>query len=349
MVQALENIFVNIAAWTRSTSIDFGLNTSIADFVVLLLGIGAIIGLITFNAILLVWWERKVAGFVQQRPGPNRLGPAGIFQSVADALKLLSKEDIVPSQTDKWVFRIAAPLVFVPAIMLYAVIPFGQGMVPVDLNVGLFYCFSIASLGTMSFLMAGWGSCNKYSLIGGMRTVAQMISYEIPLLLSVMGVVMISGSLNMSAIVAAQKSIWFVFLQPIGFVIFFMAATAELNRGPFDLPEGEQELVAGVYTEYSGMRWALFFLAEYTNLVAMSAIAVTLFFGGWQGPFLPSWMWFFIKVYVVVFVFMWVRWTFPRIRIDHLMNFSWKVLIPVALANILFTGIGLEIYKLVGR
>jgi NADH-quinone oxidoreductase subunit H len=304
-----------------------------------------LIGLIIVDAIILVWLERKVAGFIQERPGPNRLGPAGFFQTIADTFKLLGKEDVIPRSADRWVFRLAAPLVFVPAIMLYAVIPFGKDMVPVDLNVGLFYCFSIASLGTMSFLMAGWGSHNKYSLLGGMRTVAQMISYEIPLLLSVLGVVMIVGSLNLSDIVAAQKNVWFIIIQPVAFVIYLIAATAELNRGPFDLPEGEQELVAGVYTEFSGMRWALFFLAEYTNMVATAAIAVTLFFGGWHGPWLPSWMWFFLKVYLIIFFFMVIKWTYPRIRVDHLMHFGWKFLIPLSLANLLLTGVGIEIYR----
>ncbi|MDH7479039.1 MAG: NADH-quinone oxidoreductase subunit NuoH [Syntrophomonadaceae bacterium] len=348
-MNSVENIFVNLGGWVHQLVAELTASARLADLAVLLLGIGGIITLILVDVTILIWMERKVAGFIQERPGPNRLGPAGIIQTVADALKLLGKEDIVPTQADKWVFRIAAPLVFVPAIMLYAVLPYGRGMVPVDLNVGLFYCFSIASLGTMSFLMAGWGSRNKYSLLGAMRTVAQMISYEIPLLLSVLGVVMITGSLKLSDIVAAQSRVWFILLQPLAFIIFFLATTAELNRGPFDLPEGEQELVAGVYTEYSGMRWALFFLAEYTNLVSISAIAVTLFLGGWQGPLLPSWMWFIIKVYLVVFLFMWVRWTFPRIRVDQLMNFSWKVLIPASLANILITGVGLQVYSWLGR
>lgn len=344
-MELLERLFVNIAGLARTLMAGWSLPNSIIELVVLILGIIAIIGLIIVDAIILVWLERKIAGFIQERPGPNRLGPAGVFQTIADTFKLLGKEDVIPRSADRWVFRLAAPLVFVPAIMLYAVIPFGKDMVPVDLNVGLFYCFSIASLGTMSFLMAGWGSHNKYSLLGGMRTVAQMISYEIPLLLSVLGVVMIVGSLNLSDIVAAQKNVWFIIIQPVAFIIYLIAATAELNRGPFDLPEGEQELVAGVYTEFSGMRWALFFLAEYTNMVATAAIAVTLFFGGWHGPWLPSWMWFFLKVYLIIFFFMVIKWTYPRIRVDHLMHFGWKFLIPLSLANLLLTGVGIEIYR----
>ena len=344
-MELLERLFVNIAGLARTLMAGWSIPNSVIELVVLILGIIAIIGLIIVDAIILVWLERKVAGFIQERPGPNRLGPAGFFQTIADTFKLLGKEDVIPRSADRWVFRLAAPLVFVPAIMLYAVIPFGKDMVPVDLNVGLFYCFSIDSLGTMSFLMAGWGSHNKYSLLGGMRTVAQMISYEIPLLLSVLGVVMIVGSLNLSDIVAAQKNVWFIIIQPVAFVIYLIAATAELNRGPFDLPEGEQELVAGVYTEFSGMRWALFFLAEYTNMVATAAIAVTLFFGGWHGPWLPSWMWFFLKVYLIIFFFMVIKWTYPRIRVDHLMHFGWKFLIPLSLANLLLTGVGIEIYR----
>ncbi|NLK50866.1 MAG: NADH-quinone oxidoreductase subunit NuoH [Syntrophomonadaceae bacterium] len=347
-MDVLENLFTNIALYARNLLMEWSVSYSVIELVILFLAIIGILGLIVLDALILVWLERKVVGFIQERPGPNRLGPAGFFQTIADTLKLLSKEDVVPRSADRWLFLLAAPIVFVPAIMLYAVIPFGKDMVAVNLNVGLFYCFSIASLGTVSFLMAGWGSRNKYSLLGGMRTVAQMISYEIPLLLSVLGVVMIVGSLNLSDIVSAQRNVWFILIQPVAFVIYFIAATAELNRGPFDLPEGEQELVAGVYTEYSGMRWALFFLAEYTNLVATAALAVTLFFGGWHGPWLPSWMWFFIKVYFLIFIFMLVKWTYPRIRVDHLMHFGWKFLIPLSLVNLVLTGVGIEIYRVMG-
>ena len=234
------------------------------------------------------------------------------------------------------------------AVLLYAVIPMGKDMAVVDLNVGLFYFISVGSLSTICILMAGWGSNNKWSLLGAMRSVAQMISYEIPLAFSLLGVVMIAGSLNLSDIVAAQHKLWFILLQPIAFVTYFIAATAELNRGPFDMPEAEQELTAGAYTEYTGMRWALFFLAEYTNLVAVSALASTLFLGGWQGPWLPSWIWIIMKTYLVMLIFMWMKWTFPRIRMDHLMSFSWKVLIPVSLVNIVLTGAGIEFFQWMG-
>ncbi|MGB9859337.1 MAG: NADH-quinone oxidoreductase subunit NuoH [Moorellaceae bacterium] len=314
----------------------------------LLAGIIYLVGVLAFvflNALYLIYLERKVSAYMQQRLGPNRLGPRGLFQSVADALKLLGKEDIVPRQADKWVFLVAPVVIFIPAIMLYAVIPFGKGLIAADLNIGVFYFLAVASTTTIAILMGGWAANNKYALLGAMRAVAQMVSYEIPLTFSILGVVMLAGSLKMSDIVAAQKDVWFVFLQPVAFIVYFIAATAEVNRGPFDLVEGEQEIIAGPFIEYTGMRYALFYLSEYTNLVSISALAVTLFLGGWQGPWLPSWLWFIIKVYIMILLFMWVRWTFPRIRIDHLLQINWKFLLPLSLANILVTGIGIKIYQ----
>ncbi|NLN86117.1 MAG: NADH-quinone oxidoreductase subunit NuoH [Syntrophomonadaceae bacterium] len=344
----MENLFINIARTLSDWLLQLGLSHFWTDLVLLVVQWTAIILIITLNVIILVWLERKISGFIQQRLGPNRLGPFGCFQTIADTLKLLTKEDIIPSQTDKLIFKTAPMFFIIVSVLLYAVIPMGKDMVVVDLNVGLFYFISVGSLTTIAILMAGWSSNNKWSLLGAMRSVAQMISYEIPLAFSLLGVVMIAGSLNLSAIVAAQSNIWFIVLQPVAFVTYFIAATAELNRGPFDMPEAEQELTAGAYTEYTGMRWALFFLAEYTNLVAVSALAATLFFGGWQGPLLPSWMWIIIKTYLIMLVFMWMKWTFPRIRMDHLMSLSWKVLVPVSLINILVTGVGIEIFKGMG-
>lgn len=344
----MENLFINIARTLSDWLLQLGLSHFWTDLVLLVVQWTAIILIITLNVIILVWLERKISGFIQQRLGPNRLGPFGCFQTIADTLKLLTKEDIIPSQTDKLIFKTAPRFFIIVSVLLYAVIPMGKDMVVVDLNVGLFYFISVGSLTTIAILMAGWSSNNKWSLLGAMRSVAQMISYEIPLAFSLLGVVMIAGSLNLSAIVAAQSNIWFIVLQPVAFVTYFIAATAELNRGPFDMPEAEQELTAGAYTEYTGMRWALFFLAEYTNLVAVSALAATLFFGGWQGPLLPSWMWIIIKTYLIMLVFMWMKWTFPRIRMDHLMSLSWKVLVPVSLINILVTGVGIEIFKGMG-
>lgn len=344
----MEHLFTNIAQILTSWMVSLGLPPIWADLILLIGQWTIIVAIVTLNVIVLIWLERKISGFIQERLGPNRLGPFGAFQTIADAMKLLTKEDIIPSQADRWIFMTAPMLFIVIAVMLYAVLPLGQGMEVVDLNVGLFYFISLGSLSTICLLMAGWGSNNKWSLLGAMRSVAQMISYEIPLAFSLLGVVMLAGSLNLSEIVTAQNRYWFILLQPVAFLTYFIAATAELNRGPFDMPEAEQELTAGAYTEYTGMRWALFFLAEYTNLVAVSALAATLFFGGGQGPWLPSWLWIIIKTYLIMLVFMWMKWTFPRIRMDHLMSFSWKVLIPVSLANILITGLGIEFFRGMG-
>ncbi|MEA4924670.1 MAG: NADH-quinone oxidoreductase subunit NuoH [Syntrophomonadaceae bacterium] len=344
----MENLILSIAHGLTSWLVSLGLSPFWADLILLILQWICIVGIITLNVLILIWLERKVSGFIQMRLGPNRLGPFGVFQTIADTLKLLTKEDIIPSATDKWIFKTAPMFFIIIAVMLYAVIPMGKDMTVVDLNVGLFYFISVGSLSTICILMAGWGSNNKWSLLGAMRSVAQMISYEIPLAFSLLGVVMIAGSLNLSAIVTAQHNIWFIIMQPIAFVTYFIAATAELNRGPFDMPEAEQELTAGAYTEYTGMRWALFFLAEYTNLVAVSALASTIFLGGWQGPWLPSWIWIIIKTYVVMLIFMWLKWTFPRIRMDHLMSFSWKVLIPISLVNIIITGAGIQFFRGMG-
>ena len=306
-----------------------------------------IVSFILLNIMFLIYLERKFSAFLQQRIGPNRLGPRGLLQTLADVVKLLGKEDIMPENADRWVFRLASLLVMVPALLIFVVLPFGKNMVITDLNLGLLYFLAISSTASIFILMAGWGSKNKYSLLGGMRVVAQMISYEIPMIFSLLGVVMLSGSLKMTEIVAAQNKVWFVFLQPIAFIIYFIAATAELNRGPFDLPEGEQEIVAGPFTEYSGIRYIMFYMAEYTHMIAVSALAVTLFLGGPSGPILPSWVWFILKTYFVILLFMLVRWTFPRFRLDHMMAFNWKYLIPVSLANILLTGVGIEIFQLI--
>jgi NADH-quinone oxidoreductase subunit H len=307
----------------------------------------SILAFVLLNAMYLIYLERKFCGYLQQRLGPNRFGPRGIFQSVADVVKLLGKEDIIPKKADRLVFIIASLLVMVPALLIYAVLPFGKNMVAVNLNLGLLYFLAISGTSSIPILMAGWGSNNKYSLLGGMRVVAQMISYEIPMIFSLLGVVMISGSLNLTEIVAAQDKVWFIFLQPIAFIVYLIAATAELNRAPFDLAEGEQEIVAGPFTEYSGMRYALFYLAEYTNMFATSALTVTLFLGGASGPILPSWIWFILKTYILVLLLMLVRWTFPRFRLDHMMSLNWKYLIPISLMNILVTGIGIKIFQLI--
>lgn len=317
----------------------------LVDICMSLINIGAIFTIISLTAVILVYAERKVSAFMQRRSGPNRVGPGGTLQTVADMIKLMAKEDIMPAGADKWMWILAPMLLFIPAAAVFVVFPFDNKAIFADLNIGIFYFIAMSSQSVLPFLMAGWASNNKYSLVGGMRTVAQMLSYEVPMVLSILGIVMLAGSMRMSTIVAAQQHTWFIVLQPIAFVVYVITATAEINRAPFDLVEGESEIVAGPFTEYTGMRWALFFLAEYANLLAVSVIATTLFLGGWNGPWLPGWVWFFLKVGGMVFLFMWFRWTFPRLRIDQLMSFGWKVLLPLALLNIIVTGIGMYIYE----
>lgn len=345
----MEYLWVRIAEAIRVFLNGVGWSPGLVDFCMMLLQFIVIVGIVTVNCLILVWLERKVSGFIQMRLGPNRLGPIGVFQTVADAVKLLSKEDIIPAGADRLLFPWAPILFMTVGVLLYMVIPFGNtGMAVLDLNLGLFFFISIGSLTTVFLLAAGWGSNNKYSLLGALRAVAQMISYELPLTFALLGIVMITGSLSLPEILAAQRPYWFVLLQPLGFIVFLVAAAAELARKPFDLPEGEQELTAGVYTEYSGMRWALFFLAEYTNLFAVCGLAVVLFLGGGSGPFLPGWLWFFLKVYFLMWFLMWVGWTYPRIRIDQLMSLSWKILIPLSLVNIFLTGAGIYFCKGMG-
>lgn len=347
-MEFLENMFVMLAQWIRTSLATLGLSSVWIEICMAIVYLAAILGICTIVALFYVIWERKLAGYIQYRPGPNRLGPNGWFQTIADAIKLLTKEDIVPARADKAIHLLAPVLIFVPTVLALAVIPFGDGMAAVDLNIGIFYLIAVTSLSTIPIFMAGWGSNNKYSLLGSMRAVSQMVSYEIPLVFSLLSVVIVAGTLQISEIVAAQSNIWFVVLQPIAFLIFVIAGTAESNRAPFDLPEGESELTGGYHTEYSGMKWALFFLAEYCNLFVVSAICVLVFLGGWQGPFLPSWLWFLIKTFLVMSFFIWIRWTFPRMRVDHLMSFSWKFLVPLSLVNIFITGIGVYIYKGLG-
>jgi NADH-quinone oxidoreductase subunit H len=315
---------------------------------ILLAAVLKVLGVLAFvgaNAFVLIWGERKVSGHIQRRFGPLRVGgPAGIMQSVADIGKLLAKEDFVPGEADRWLWVLAPVLSLVPAVLVYLVLPIGRTFTLQNLNIGLLFFASVTSFTLLAIFMAGWGSNNKYSLLWAMRAGAQLFSYEIPLILSTIGVVLLSGSLQLQTIVAAQtRHGWFVFEQIVGFVIFFIASTAELNRTPFDLAEGESELVAGYFTEYSGMRWAMFAIAEYSNLFTTSALAVALFFGGWHGPWLPGWLWFVLKSYALVFVSMWIRWTLPRIRIDQLMDLGWKFLFPVSVANILATALVLMV------
>lgn len=305
-----------------------------------LLGGVAVLGFIAVSAMYLIWMERKVSAHIQNRLGPMRVGSHGWLQSVADTIKLLLKENIVPADIDFLGWWLAPFFVAVPCVMAFLCIPFGEHLIVRDLNIGILYISSITSVCVVGIFMAGWGSNNKYSLLGGMRSAAQIISYEIPLILSIVLVVMHTGTLSMQGIVQAQEKLWFV-ARPdlaLAFIIYLIAATAEVNRVPFDIPEAESELVAGYHTEYSGMKFAMFFVAEYTNLFIISAVAATLFLGGWQGPFLPPVVWFLIKSYGIIFVLMWVRWTLPRVRMDQMMKFAWKVLTPLAFLNLMISG-----------
>ncbi len=291
--------------------------------------------------------ERKLLGRFQLRPGPNRVGPFGLLQPLADGVKLLFKEEIIPAGVDRFVFLVAPMLSLLGALMAFAVIPFGAPVhifgrtVPLQVagpSLSLLYVFAVASLGVYGIVLGGWSSQNKYGLLGGLRSSAQIISYELAMGLSVIGVLLAAGSANLNQIVSAQTREWFVFPQIVGFIVYFICAIAETNRAPFDLPEAEQELVAGYHTEYTGMKFAMFFMAEYINMITVSALATTLFLGGWHGPaFLPSYLWFLIKVAIFLFVFVWLRATLPRLRYDRLMAFGWKILLPVALLNAIGT------------
>ncbi|UII55732.1 NADH-quinone oxidoreductase subunit NuoH [Cytobacillus spongiae] len=306
-----------------------------------------VLGFVTY-AILA---ERKVMGFMQLRHGPNQVGGRwGLLQTVADVLKLLLKEDTIPKLADKPLFILAPVIAFAPAFMVLATIPLTDKLQFADIGVGLLYYIAISGLTTVGVVTGGWASNNKYALLGGMRAAAQMISYEIPLVMSVLGIVLLSGSLNLNDIVAAQENGWFILVQPVAFIVFLIASVAELNRAPFDLPEAESELVAGFHVEYSGFRWAFFMLAEYVYFFAMASLTTVLFLGGWLPlPFLgfiPGAVWFALKFILVAFVLIWFRVTFPRLRADQLMEFGWKVLLPVALANIFLTALIKELIKL---
>jgi NADH-quinone oxidoreductase subunit H len=292
--------------------------------------------LFTISA-LLIWVERRLLGHWQERYGPNRVGPGGILQSAADAIKLLAKEDWTPPFADKIVF-ILAPAVVVSSVLLsFAVIPFAPSLVVADLNIGLLFVFALTSLSAYSVVLAGWASNSKYALLGGLRGSAQMFSYEVFMGLSVMGVVMLAGSFRLRDIVEAQQDLWFCVPQLIGAGIFFIAALAETHRLPFDTPEAEAELVAGYHTEYSGMKFGMFFLGEYLGIVLMSSLIVILFFGGWQGPWLPPLVWFGLKTAVVIMLFFLVRATFPRPRFDQVITFGWTFMLPATLLNLLIT------------
>jgi NADH-quinone oxidoreductase subunit H len=315
-----------------------------------------------------VYAERRVSAFIQNRFGPNRVGPQGLLQPIVDVIKLLMKEDIVPEKASKFIHSLAPAISLIVALSTFAVIPFGNKIYMfgreiqlqiADVNIGILYILALLSLGVYGITLSGWSSNNKYSLLGGLRSSAQMISYELSMGLSVIGVILINGSFKLSTIVQNQFGWkWNIILQPIGFFVFLIAAFAETNRAPFDLPEAEQELVGGYHTEYSSMKFALFFLAEYANIIVSSAVITTLFLGGWQFPYLQNFglpdtwvsiiqmLTFGIKVVFMVLVFIWVRWTLPRFRYDQLMNIGWKVMLPLAIVNLIITAIVITYLKL---
>jgi NADH-quinone oxidoreductase subunit H len=289
-------------------------------------------------AALLIWLERRLLALWQDRYGPNRVGPFGLLQVLADMVKVLTKEDWIPPFADRPVFIIAPAVIVVTVIMSFAVIPFAPGIGVVDLNIGLLFFLGMSSLGVYSVALAGWASDSKYSLLGGLRSAAQMLSYEVFMGLSLMGVVMLSGSFNLFEIVEAQRRMWFCIPQFLGLVIFIIAGIAETHRLPFDLPEAESELVAGFHSEYSGMKFGMFFVGEYLGISLISAFIVALFFGGWMGPFLPPLVWFTLKTLFFICMFILLRASLPRPRYDQLMAYGWKVMLPLALLNLVVTG-----------
>ncbi len=305
--------------------------------------IGILIPMVVLGAVLtiaagLIWLERRLLAFFQDRLGPNRVGPYGLLQPLADAIKLMFKEDWVPPFSDKPVFILAPVVIVITVVLAFAVIPFGPGIVVANLNIGLLFFLGMSSLGVYSVVLGGWSSNSKYSLLGSLRASAQMLSYEVFMGISVMGVVMMAGSFNLVDIVEAQRIGWFWVPQFLGMVIFIIAGLAETRRLPFDLPEAESELVAGFHSEYSGMKFGLFFVGEYIGITLVSAMIVTLYFGGWLGPFLPPTVWFSIKTFLFICGFILLRATLPRPRYDQLMAYGWKILLPLSMANLLMTG-----------
>jgi NADH-quinone oxidoreductase subunit H len=302
----------------------------------LVLWLVLIFAFIGLNALILVWVERKVAGYVQLRPGPLHVGPCGLLQPLVDAVKLMAKQLVTPAAGDKVLFWAAPLLAFAPVTVCFLPLPFDARFNPLPMNLGLVLILSFSGLGVVSLCLAGWGSNNKWSLLGAARAVSQAVAYEVPLLLAVMAVAITAGSLDLYVITAKQGGWpwqWYGVKNPLAFFIFLVCAVAETNRAPFDLPEAESELTAGFHTEYSGMGFGLFFLAEYANMVIVSGVAAALFLGGWQGPFLPGVWWYLVKIYCILFFIIWLRWTFPRVRFDQLLNISWKWLTPLALLD----------------
>jgi len=319
------------------------------DVAWLILWIALLVAFITIVVLGLTYLERKFLARIQQRLGPMRTGPWGLLQPIADAIKLLLKEDILPAMTDKAIYWLAPLVVFVPAFIIWVSIPFTQDIVVRNLELGIFYILAVSGVSIVGLVMAGLGSSNKYALLGGLRAAAQLISYEVPLIVVVIAIVMMSQSLNLKTIVIDQDPIWYVLLQPLGLLIFLLAGLAEVGRAPFDIPFAESEVIGGPFVEYSGIHWSIFFLAEYTNTLAVAVLATVLFLGGWHGPLFgadAAWavnllqaLWFALKTLGIILAIFWIRATVPRFRIDQLMGFAWKILLPLSFLNVLLTGI----------
>lgn len=353
MLDAIDQIFVTAHARIVAMVTGLGAPEWLARVVELFLPVLVVVAVYPGFFAFLTWLERKILARIQNRYGPNRAGPFGILQPIADGLKMMTKEDIVPRGADRLLHTLAPILVVAGAIVVFALLPYGRNMVPADVDVSVLLFFAISSVSVLALFFAGWGSHNKYSLLGAMRAIAQMISYELPLVMGAVPAIMVAGSMQLSAIVTKQGAVadsellggithWFVW-TPWGFVgfwAFFIAGMAELNRSPFDISEGESEIIAGFHTEYSGFKFALFFMGEYLNTIAFSGLAASLYLGGWNGPaFVPSWLVLFGKMFGLILLMMWARGTFPRLRVDQLMGFSWKFLLPLVLVNIFATGL----------
>ena len=312
---------------------------SLTDIFWMVVGLLAMFTALSVVVLSLTWLERKALGRLQRRLGPTRTGPMGLMQPIADAVKLILKEDIIPDSADKAIFWAAPVIVVVSAFMIWVTIPGAEGLVLRNLDLGLFYITAFAVIGILGLVLAGWGSANKYGILGGLRSAAQLISYEIPVIMVVVAVAMLAQSLNLQEIVEKQNPIPYALILPLGMVVFFIAGLAEVGRTPFDIYHAESEVVGGPFVEYSGAHWSVFFLAEYINTFAIAALVTLLFLGGWAGPFLPGVVWFLIKVYAVILVVFWIRGTFPRLRIDQLMAFAWKAMVPLSFYSIVITAL----------
>lgn len=309
------------------------------DIFIKALGASTLFGFLSVVVLAMIWYERKLLARIQMRIGPMRVGPFGILQTIADAIKLVTKEDIIPSETDKTLYWLAPIVVFVPSFVVWTVIPFTPSLVIQEMELGLLFVLACSTLSIVGLIMAGWSSANKYSVLGALRSTAQLVSYEIPIIVTALTIAMLADSLNLIEIVQVQSSVAYILFQPLGLALFFIAALAELGRTPFDIYHAESELVGGPFVEYSGAHWSIFYLAEYFNTFLFATLVSLLFLGGWLGPWLPGIVWLFIKIFIVISIIFWIRGTYPRLRIDQLMEVGWKGLVPLSFANFVLTAV----------